>query len=585
MPAKTKKPYALSLRLLSSFDDILTDVLVDKLFYWTNIRKVHPRYQSNRTIKDKQVGDIIRTHVCVGRNVQAAVDRLLEIDGIKRFCQKLRPEERSDFVKHVKRYVEIYHPDTAYEVTTTNRYTLKTLEASVLARSEIHKGDSIRNLSGVMVTMTKEEEAEFNEASNRDFSIIHSSRKAGAQIFLGPARFVNHDCSPNCRFVSASKSTVTFAALRRIEPGEEITVYYSDDYFGFNNAECLCQSCEKEMKGGWAKSVGYMSNMTPSKRGCEEVKDEDDYAGRAKKRARKSLPTPALSVGDDASPKATSPPAPSFVATITSELTPVVTPLEAPDGADTPAAICEISLAVPSLEAIQADQASTLNLLLPGPLAHTPDSSLSPIDDPSATPLAATDDGYESDLTVYSDTDMEILNAKYKWFPVVKFASKPINPDPLTLPQVPEGIRYPGDHHVENTFIDPKMEMRCTCQNPNCNVPFIYKNEDNFRFLNHIPRCCPRCERHSKIYGLVWPKTILKSDDYEVRVMNPEDVERSVNLAQHKRDLQSIEEWRVENILREVFKKNLRRENRKLDKKRRKEKKAMETTPTPAAEA
>ncbi|KAK6543785.1 Histone-lysine N-methyltransferase set9 [Orbilia ellipsospora] len=577
MPSKPKKPYALSLRLLSSFDDILTDVLVDKLFYWTNIRKVHPRYQSNRTIKDKQVGDIIRTHVCVGRNIQAATDRLLEIDGIKRFCQKLRPEEKADFVKHVKRYVEIYHPDSAYEVTTTNRYTLTTLEASVLARSEISKGDSIRNLSGVMVTMTKEEEAEFNEASNRDFSIIHSSRKAGAQIFLGPARFVNHDCSPNCRFVSASRSIVTFAALRKIQPGEEITVYYSDDYFGPNNVECLCQSCEKSMRGGWSKSVGYMTNITPSKRQYEEVKDEDDYAGRAKKRARKSLPTPALSVGDDVSIKAFSPPAVNFAATVSTELTPVVTPLEAPEGMNAPAAITEISLVVPCTDILKAEHTNTPGLLTPGPVASPLELSLSPIDDTTLVTLTPLDDGYESDLTVYSDTDMEILNSKYKWFPDTKIPAKPINPDPQSLPLVPEGVRYPGDHLVENTIIDPKFQMRCTCQNVNCGVPFIYKNEDDFRFLNHIPRCCPRCERHSKIYGLVWPKTILKSDDPEKRVMNPEDVERSVNLAQHKRDLRSIEEWRVENMLKEVFKKNLRRENRKLEKKRRKERKARDT--------
>ncbi|KAJ6263185.1 Histone-lysine N-methyltransferase [Drechslerella dactyloides] len=572
MPPKPRKHYALSLRLLSNFDDILTDVLVDKLFYWTNIRKVHPRYQSNRTIKDKQVGDIIRTHVCVGRNVQAATDRLLEIDGIKRFCQKLRPEEKSDFIKHVKRYIEIYHPDTAYEVSTTNRYTVTSLEASVVARAPIVKGEVIKNLSGVMVTMTKEEEAEFNEASNRDFSIIHSSRKAGAQIFLGPARFVNHDCSPNCRFVSASKSTVTFAALRHIEPGEELTVYYSDDYFGPDNVECLCQSCEREMKGGWAKSIPYMPAVTLNKRMLEDGKDEDDYAGRARKRARRSLPTPALSTSDDVSIKADSPPAAPSI------LTPdIISSLE---GAETSRAVSEIPTVVLNLP-----------MNLPTPLTSTPDATLSPIEGPpnisrssssnSGLPTA-TEDGYESDLSVYSDTDMDILNEKYKFFPTTKKQlQKPINPDPRSLPQVPAGIRYPGDHLFESTFIDPKTEMRCACQNANCNRPFIYKNEDAFRFLNHIPRCCPRCERHSKIYGLVWPKTVLRSDDPEVRVMNPEDVERSVNLSQHRRDMQAIEEWRVENLLREVFKKNLRKENRKIEKKKRRTK----TRNTPVVEA
>ncbi|EWC44502.1 hypothetical protein DRE_06770 [Drechslerella stenobrocha 248] len=568
MPAKPKKHYTLSLRLLSSFDDILTDVLVDKLFYWTNIRKVHPRYQSNRTIKDKQVGDLVRTHICVGRNIQQATDRLLEIEGVKRFCQKLRPEEKSDFVKHVKRYIEIYHPDTAYEVCTTNRYTLKSLEASVVARAPIAKGDVVKNLSGVMVTMTKEEEAEFNEASNRDFSIIHSSRKAGAQIFLGPARFVNHDCLPNCRFVSASKSTVKFSAIRHIEPGEELTVYYSDDYFGPSNADCLCQSCENGMRGGWAKSIAYMPVAALNKRTLEDAKDEDDYSGRARKRARRSLLTPGLSTGDEASIKANSPPAIASA----SAMTPAVTPSESLEGIDTPQPFSEISAAVLNLEAGKVGQSGITIQVIPVASNSASESTTSPTEEASISPLPAAEEGYETDMTVYSDTDMEILNQKYKFFPPTKIKPKPINPHPLSLPQVPPGVRYPGDHLFENTIIDPKMEMRCICQNSNCGRPFIYKNEDIFRFLNHIPRCCHRCERHSKIYGLVWPKTVLKPDDTEVRVMNPEDVERSVNLAQHKRDMKALDEQRVENMLKEAFKKNSRKENRKQDKKRRRTK-------------
>lgn len=34
-----------------------------------------------------------------------------------------------------------------------------------------------------------------------------------------------------------------FICYREIAPNEEVLVYYSDNYFGANNADCLCQHC------------------------------------------------------------------------------------------------------------------------------------------------------------------------------------------------------------------------------------------------------------------------------------------------------------------------------------------------------
>jgi hypothetical protein len=40
-------------------------------------------------------------------------------------------------------------------------------------------------------------------------------------------------------------------AIRNIEIGEEITVDYSVDYFGEDNCECLCKTCEVSCRNGW----------------------------------------------------------------------------------------------------------------------------------------------------------------------------------------------------------------------------------------------------------------------------------------------------------------------------------------------
>ena len=96
--------------------------------------------------------------------------------------------------------------------------------------------------------MTQEEE-DFYEAGH-DFSILHSSRLDSMCLFLGPARFVNHDCSPNGTFVTQGTS-VSIATTRPVKPGEEITVFYSPDYFGPNNADCLCATCQRTGNGGF----------------------------------------------------------------------------------------------------------------------------------------------------------------------------------------------------------------------------------------------------------------------------------------------------------------------------------------------
>ncbi len=38
---------------------------------------------------------------------------------------------------------------------------------------------------------------------------------------------------------------VSFKVVKPIKVGEEITTFYSANYFGVNNQECLCVTCEK----------------------------------------------------------------------------------------------------------------------------------------------------------------------------------------------------------------------------------------------------------------------------------------------------------------------------------------------------
>lgn len=61
------------------------------------------------------------------------------------------------------------------------------------------------------------------------------------------ARYFNHSCRPNAKPVGRNGGIV-FVALRRIEPGEEITIDYGKEYLDYFIAEggCRCNHCRSK---------------------------------------------------------------------------------------------------------------------------------------------------------------------------------------------------------------------------------------------------------------------------------------------------------------------------------------------------
>ncbi|KAF5131982.1 hypothetical protein DV495_001796 [Geotrichum candidum] len=135
------------------------------------------------------------------------------------------------------------------------------LEGCVVARQHIKKGDHIEFLDGWLAGL--EDDVENTFQGETDFSIIHTSRNGNANLLLGPARFVNHDCSPNCSFSRKGKR-ISLRAIKNISPGQEVTVTYAKNYFGYRNRECRCVTCEVRGVNGFGTLNDYNSDEDSS---------------------------------------------------------------------------------------------------------------------------------------------------------------------------------------------------------------------------------------------------------------------------------------------------------------------------------
>lgn len=197
------------------------------------------------------------------------------------------PREKEWFRRHVRKYIQMYHPDSPFEVTTTNRYTITQHEAALCARKFIKAGQEIKYLSGTLVSMTKEEETDLG-LTRKDFSVVMSSRRKTASFFLGPARFANHDCDANGRLVTRGTEGMAIMTTRDIQEGEEITVSYGEDYFGIDNCECLCSTCEHFVRNGWSRHADSDATSKESTPVSMDETGPEEHHSPSKKRRRGS---------------------------------------------------------------------------------------------------------------------------------------------------------------------------------------------------------------------------------------------------------------------------------------------------------
>ncbi|KAI7822113.1 hypothetical protein BX661DRAFT_156362 [Kickxella alabastrina] len=238
---------------LSKYDDLLSDVLLDQVGLWFTTRKMFPRYRPART-SQPAILDLVKRVATGDLKIPAAVDELLVQEYIAPFLRHKSALRVADFRLHAGRYFSMYLPSAGYEISQTDRYKVVTgqSEARIVATRRYTLGMVISLCSGSVARLS-DAEIDRMERERADFSVIWWSKKKSMCLFLGPARFVNHDCDSNCRFTALGSDAICFQALRTIEPGEEITTHYGSCYFGDDNCECLCATCEKYSHGWYER--------------------------------------------------------------------------------------------------------------------------------------------------------------------------------------------------------------------------------------------------------------------------------------------------------------------------------------------
>jgi histone-lysine N-methyltransferase SUV420H len=559
-------------------------------------------------LNEEQIASEIRQHVIWEKDPAAAVQGLLALPGLRKFMANLKDEkDQEQFKRHLRRYVNIYMPDCPFEVTSTNRYTITEHEASITARRDINPREEIKYLTGVQVAMTEEQEQKL-ELARKDFSLVISSRKKTRSLFLGPARFANHDCDANAKLSTKGYDGMQIVAVRPIETGEEITVSYGEDYFGDDNEECLCHTCESRQQNGWALMkrvekddeseaeeeeekvvvVAELDEQEPpsaavqdtgssgTKRSHESLEDDSEKPSSPSKRIRieetVSIEAPAISPFA-ISPPTTSPPGGSLpVSSIEDPATNLVTPTQntnavsdqqrdglLPMGLDetsssrgtTPQSLMNAlspksaqSTDATSVDEDGSSEGTSKTAVNSSLMDENPNLGVATIK--AETTTTTVNAPWLSQLADDSMSELSELSSSYEFDSeheqIVKRKVRPsrrttrsksshehqnrIGTPISTTPEDGwvENSRKPGDYVTSSSCLAVKYSKWVECQN--CDATFV-QTKDGY---NSTLKQCPRCERHSWLYGFAWPKTEREGKhDKEERIIDRRELHRFVD--------------------------------------------------------
>ena len=94
----------------------------------------------------------------------------------------------------------------------------------VLAAAEIRQGETIE-VCPIL------ELAEGDASGLLDDYTVSLDGRSGVALLLGYGSLYNHDDEPNAEYVAVADDVYEFVALRDIQPGEQVTISYGEEWW------------------------------------------------------------------------------------------------------------------------------------------------------------------------------------------------------------------------------------------------------------------------------------------------------------------------------------------------------------------